>query len=227
MINTVFLIISKEKKVELAHDLGSRMHFIEQEKPLSLSELAKEKNTLTELFKKQENLKKTQQNREQRIISEITYLKKELTKAAEKETAYQRQNIQEVIQKVAAKETLERELKALEEERSLLKSAFGEINQKFEALIAQAKNQHEKFVNNQNAEINTLKGDFAERKSEIGETYQKLIDQVRADNQVEKDKAVNEINALVDQVYGLINNKSELKHQTLFKDEIDACREEK
>lgn len=217
----------KREKTELAHDLGSRMQFIEREKPLFLSEFTKEKNTLVDLFKKQENLKKTQQNREQRIVSEITYLKKELEKATEKETDYKRQNIDEVIQKVAKKEVLEKKLIALEEEQNLLKSAFGEINQKYEALITQARNQHERFANNQHAEINTLKAEFTEQKNEITETYQKLIDQVKEDNQLEKEKVINEIRVLTDKENRFKNKKSELKHQTFFKEEIEACRANK
>ncbi|MGO2294655.1 MAG: ATP-binding protein [Psychroflexus halocasei] len=222
----IFNHLQREKS-ELANDLSLRMQFIDREKPLFLSELTKEKNALAEWFKKQENLKKTQQNREQRIVSEITYLKKELEKAAEKETDYQRQNITKIIQRVANKTTLEKELKALEEERNLLKSAFGEINQKYEALITQAENQHEKFVNSQQSEINTLKANFAERKSEVFETYQKLIDQVKEDHQLEKDKAENEITALIDKEHGLKNKKSELKHQTFFKEEIEASKIER
>lgn len=217
----------KREKTELAHDLGFRMQFVEQEKPLFLSKFTKEKNILADLFKKQENLKKTQQNREQRIVSEITYLKKELEKATDKEADYKRQNIVEVIQKVANKEVLEKELKALEEEQNLLKSAFGETNQKYEALITQARNQHEKFANNQQSEINTLKAEFAEQKSEITETYQKLIDQVKEDNQLEKEKASNEIDVLTDKENGFKNKKSELKHQTFFKEDIEVCRANK
>lgn len=216
--------LNREKK-ELAHDLAFRMNFIEKEKPLLLSNLSKEKELLNDLFKKKENLEETHLKREQKLVSNIEYLKKELAKAAKKQTEYSNKNIDEIIQKVAKKEMLEREVKSLEEEKNLLTSAFGEINQKYDGLIAQIQNQQQGFQNLQNAVIQKLKDEFGESKSVISENSQKLIEQIKDDNQVEKEIATNELNSIIDQENATKRKKSELKHQVFYADEIEDCKE--
>jgi len=217
--------LNREKK-QLAYGLRSRMDFIEKEKPLLISNFSKENNAFTELYKKKENLKDLHLKREQKLISDIDYVKKELSKAAKKQTEYSNRNIHELIQKVAEREALERELKNLGEEKSLLKSAFGQISQKYEALISQVQNQHLELTNYQNAEINRIKSETGDRKDDIFQTHEKLIDKVKSDNQLEKENAVNDVNGIIEKINALKRKKSELKHQVFYTAEIEKSKED-
>lgn len=222
----VYNFLKREKK-ELTYELAARIDFIENEKPNLNSSLSKENNELNSLSKKRENLEKTHRTREQKLISEIDYIKKELAKAKQKQTTYDNQNIKGIISKVSKKEALTIEQKTLGEEKNLLTAKFTELNQKFEALISQIQNQQQEFTNTQNAEINKIKSDFGEQKSSIFDTYQKLISQINEENKDEIDKASNHLEQIKENENSLKRSKSELKHKTFFSTEIDKCKDDK
>jgi hypothetical protein len=193
---------------------------------LLISNFSKENNAFTELYKKKENLKDLHLKREQKLISDIDYVKKELSKAAKKQTEYSNRNIHELIQKVAEREALERELKNLGKEKSLLKSAFGQISQKYEALISQVQNQHLELTNHQNSEINRIKSETGDRKDDLFKSHEKLIDKVKSDNQLDKENAVNDVNGIIEKINAFKRKKSELKHQVFYTAEIEKSKED-
>lgn len=217
----------KREKKELAYNLASRIDYIEKEKPLLSSNYSNENNILNELFQKKDNLRKLHLSREQKLISEIDYIKKELAKADKKQTEYENKNIKEIIIKVAKKDALTSELKTLSDEKNLLTSKFAQISQKYEAQISQIKNQQQELCNSQNAEINNIKSEFGDGKTAFFGTYQKLILQIREDNLVQKEKAENELDIVIEKENSVKRKKAELKHKTFFTSEINHCKEEK
>jgi hypothetical protein len=222
----VYNFLKREKK-ELAYELATRIDFIENEKPILNSSYSNENNELHILSKKRESLVKTHRTREQKLISEIDYIKKELAKAKQKQTAYENQNIKDLIIKVSKKEALITEQKILGEEKNLLTAKFTELNQKFEALISQIQNQQQEFTNTQNAEIVKLNSDFNKNKSSILDTYQKLINQINEENKDDIDKANWELEKVKETEHKIKRDKAELKHKTFFSTEIDKCKEDK
>lgn len=219
-----FNFLKREKK-ELTYELASRLNYIENEKPILYSSFSKENNELTELSKKRENLAKTHLRREQDIVSDIKIITTELAKAKQKQTEYDNQNINQIISKVAKKDSLIIEQKTLGDEKNLLTSKFAEISQKFQALISQILNQQQEFANTQNAEINKIKSDFGENKTLIFDNYQKLINQIKEENKDEVDKGYNELDKIKESENNLKRKKSELKHKTFFSSEIDTCKD--
>ena len=217
----------KREKKALAYDLALRIDCIEKEKPNLLSNYTRENDVLNRLLKQKDNLKETHKKREQKIISEIDYHKKELAKAKEKEAEYNTKNINSITQKVSKKDTLASEKQALEEEKNLLTSKFSEIKQKYEALISQVQNQQQQFENNQIAEINILESGFSDDKTSTISSFQKLIDQIIDDNENEKEKAIQKLNTISTEENKAKNKKSELKYKTFFSDEIEQCKDEK
>jgi len=222
----VFNFLKREKK-ELAYELASRINYIENEKPILHSGFSKENNELNELSKKRENLEKTHRRREQDIVSDIKIITTELAKAKQKQTEYDNQNINQIISKVAKKDSLISEQKTLGDEKNLLISKFTEITQKFQALISQILNQQQEFANTQNAEINKIKSDFGENKTSIFDNYQKLINQIKEENKDEVDKGYNELDKIKESENNLKRKKSELRHKTFFSSEIDTCKDSK
>ena len=219
-------LVKREKK-ELAIELGSRIQYIETEKPMLVSNYSRENEALSKLVDGRNKLEETQKKREQKIISEIDYLKKELSKAKDKLEKYNKLNINQIIQKVSQKDALTNKVKALEEEKQLLTSKFSELNQKYDALITQAQNQNQKFTNQKIAEINNLNSEFSDNKTKVFNNYQEIINQINKDNKAEKEKALNSIKTISDKENNVKNKKSELKHQTFYSDEIQQCKDEK
>jgi hypothetical protein len=221
-----FNFLKREKK-QLAYELASRMDYIGDEKPLIHSAFAKAKNEIDILFKNKQNIKGLHLKREQKIISEIDYIKKELTKAKEKRVDYDNQNINQIISKVTKKDALTIEQKTLGDEKNLLTSKFAEISQKFQALISQIQNQQQEFTNTQNAEINKIQRAFGENKTSIFDAYQKLINQIKEENKDEVDKGYNVLEKIKENENSLKRNKSELKHKTFFSTEIEKSKNDK
>jgi hypothetical protein len=222
----VFNLLKREKK-ELAQSLGARMAFIEREKPVISSNFSVENNVLTVIFNKKENLKDLHLKRERDIFSEIKIISNELKKADKKQTEYANQNINELIKKIAQKNSLIGEQKTLGEEKTVLKSAFGLISQKYEALISQAESQNQSFANNKDAEINSVKEEIGESKNAISERFEKLINQIKDDNKAEKEKAFNEIFSISEQENLTKRKQAELKHQTFYVTEIEKTKANK
>lgn len=219
-------LVKREKK-ELAIELGSRIQYVDREKPILVSNYSRENEELSKLIEQRNKLKETQKKREQKIISEIDYLKKELSKAKDKQEEYNKLNIDQIIQKVSLKDALTNKVKALEEEKQLLTSKFSELNQKYDALITQAQNQNQEFTNQKIAKINSLNSEFSDNKTKVFNNYQEIINQINKDNKAEKEKAINSLNTISDEENKIKNKKSELKHQTFYSDEIEKCKDEK
>ena len=218
----IFNFLKREKK-ELSIKLNNRINYIEQEKPKILTHFSEEENKLNLLYKKKENLKELHLKREQKIISEVDYLKKKLSESKEKLKAYEIKNISLIIEKVSKKENLISEKEARTEEKSLLTSKFVELKHKYEALIKQVQNQLKEFENDKNAEINKLKSEFGDMKLAVYESYKKRINTINNNNQEEKENTKNELNLLVDKENKVKRKKAELKHQLFFKEEIKRC----
>ncbi|WP_299670853.1 ATP-binding protein [uncultured Polaribacter sp.] len=221
-----FNFLKREKK-ELAYELASRLNYIENEKPILHSSFSKENNELTELSKKRENLAKTHRRREQDIVSDIKLITTELAKAKQKKEEYDNQNINQIISKVAKKDSLFNEQKTLGEEKNLLTSKFTEISQRFQALISQIQNRQQEFANTNNAEINKIKSVFADNKTGISDAYQKLINQIKEENKDEVGKGYNKLEKIKENENRVKRSKSELKHKTFFSSEIKKCENDK
>lgn len=217
----------KREKQELAVNLSSRINYIEKEKPELSTNYFTENSKLKALFQKKENLKKIHLKREQKLISEIDYIKKKLTEAENKRTEYENQNIQLLIEKVAKKEGLISEKSAKIDEKNLLTSQFAEISQKYEALITQVNNQEKGFANEKNAEIVDCKSEFGDLKSEIFESYNKLIKEIGDTNQALMEKAHNKVDFFSHEENSLKRDRAELKHKVFYSVEIKGYEDEK
>jgi hypothetical protein len=214
----------KREKRELAVELAGRINYIEKEKGNLSLEFSNEQNLLNDLYKKKEKLKELHLKREQNIVSEIKYITKKLTEAKDKQTEYEVKNIKSILKEVDKKDDLINEKEDKLAEKQLLNSQFSEINQKFEALISQNKNQQKEFENEKNSEIGSAKSEFVEKKLELFEAYQSLIDKVKLTNKEEKEKVENEILLIENKENSAKRKKAELKHKVFLHDEIDTCK---
>ncbi len=217
----------KREKRELAYKLAARIDFVEKEKPFFISNHIRENEVLNKLFKEKENLKNLHKKREQRIISDINYLSKEIKKADKKQKEYDNLNISKIIEKVSQKDTLNNAKIALSDEKQLLTSSFLEISQKYKALVTQTQNQQQQFANQKTSEINIIDREFGDTKMSILTNYQEIIEQIHKDNEAEKEKAIGLLNKISEKENTVKIKKSELKHQTFFNDEIEKCKKER
>ncbi len=219
-----FLEHNQEDK---ARDLATRMQLVEREKPDVISDLNRENNQLATMEKESDQLKKRHQKQEQKLISDIDHLKKELrkAKAKAKQEDYAAKEIESILKKVAHKGDWLQQQNTLQEEKMILTAQFSDINQKYEALIKEEKSRYQEFKNSQIAEINALNHQFGTEKGDVDKSYRKIIDQIKADNSEKQAQAQSRIEAVVQQEHEIANKQAELKHWQAYSTEIDACKQ--
>jgi hypothetical protein len=215
---------AKKEKNKLAENLSGRINYIENEKPKLISEYKKDNEKLSSIIKQLENQDSLYRKREQKLISDINLFKNKLNEAKQKQGDYTNKNITEILEKVSHKSDLLAEQNNKEKEKNLLTTEFADINQKYESLIAEANNEHERFSNTKDAEINNIKIDFSESKNKIIENYRNIFDEIKESNQEQINTLNTEKDNLKDQENELKRKKAELKYKVFYSDEIEKCK---
>lgn len=213
------------EKSELFRNLVLRMDYVEAQKPVLQVEISQESQTKDRFYKEFEKLKDLHQKREQKIISEIDYFKKQIAEAQKKQQEYHRIEIEKLISKVGEKNSLEQGRSALAEEKNILTSKFADMRTKYENLIKQIENENQAYLNTKTSEINQLEQEFGNSKMELFTSYQKIVDDIKINSEAEKINAVEEIERLKNEKHRLDNQKAELKHQLFFESEIGASKQ--
>lgn len=210
-----------------ARDLAMRMDVVEIEKPEVFSDLNRENHQLTMMKKESEQLKKRHQKQEQKLISAIDYIKKELRKAKDKQGGYSAKNIESILKKVADKGDWLQQQKALQEEKMILNAQFIDINQKYDALLKEEKSRWREFKNNKNAEINALNHQFGKEKEVVNKSYREIIDQIKENHSDKQTQAQSRLDAIIRKENKIVNKQAELKHWQAYSAEIEVCRQKK
>lgn len=217
---------SKREKKDLSHELALRLNFIEKQKPIFTSNLKAEAQVLNELFKTKEHLEQLHKNREQDLVSKIYSIHEKLKTAKTKLSDYESKNIDKLIIEVAQKDSLINEKKNLEDEKNLLTFKFTEIRQKYEALVAQIKNQQQSFYNDMKSNINDIKAEFGNKKASCIENCNSLINKIKEDYKEQKEQVTNEIRHISEIENGFKRRRAELKYKTFFAEKIDQYKED-
>ncbi len=214
-----------QEKTALFRNLLARMEFVEEQKPLlqiKISDASQTKDTLAKEF---ERIKDLHQKREQKLISDINYFKKQIADAYKKQQEYERIGIANLISRVAEKNSLQQNKKSLEEEKALLTSKFTDIKSKYESRIKQIENEKQSYSNNKTSEINQLEQEFIRANKELFRSYQNIIKEINSNSEAEKINAIEEIGRIENEKHFLEKQKSELKHQVFFESEITERKE--
>jgi len=215
---------TKREKKNLTIELAKRILYIDIKKPIEESNYATEKNKLSIIKTNIEKLKELHKKREQKIISKIELLRTTLLTASKKRTAYENNNIYDLIEKNSKKNDLESEKEAVSKKIALLTSKFSQINEKYKALILQAKNQQEKFINQKDAEINKLNITFSDEKVKIIESSNQLIKNINDSYKEQIENSNNELKTILEKENIIKRRKSELKYKEFYKDEIGKIK---
>lgn len=221
-----YIFINEEKR-ELAESLAQRMAFVESEKPVLNSNIQAQKTKLNELQEEQKRLEKLHRKREDDLTGAIKIINNKLKDAKTKETDYQLQNIDKIIQEVAQKEKLENHQTALNLEKTVLTEKFSDIQRKYENLINQIQNQLDKAVNEKQATINRLEQEFSKEKNGLWETYQNILIQLEDDFKKQTEEFQERLEGYKQQENDFEKKKIELKYRNFFEEEFRRNQIEK
>ncbi len=215
---------AKKEKNILAENLSNRINYIENEKPKLISEYKKNKEKLSSTIKQLENQDNLHRKRERDIFVKLNSYKEKIKIAKQKQEEYTNKNITEILEKASCKRDLLAEQERKIKEKNLLTTEFADINQKYESLITEANNEHERFSNTKNSEINNIKIDFSESKNKTIEKYRNIIDDIKESNQEQIELLNTKKDNLKDQENELKRKKAELKYKVFYSDEIEKCK---
>lgn len=216
----------ENRKRELASQLGWALENVKEQKPkvadqLEAQELkrTKVKNKLTELDgvfdKKKEKI--------QGQIGEVNGKLNDLKIARNKYTSI---GIDNILERVSKKSSLELEKKNLLNDKEILTSKFLEIKHRYELQLGQLESQLKEFENSKQNEKNNAKENLLHFKEELTKQYDLLYEEIRQQNKEELDVA----RALVKEKENSITTnrikRSEVKSKRFYEKEIDGCNAE-
>ena len=141
--------------------------------------LTAEKN---ELIEKTVASEQRFRNKADKIKGEISVLENDIKKAKEKVDFYNKQSIENIIERVAKKKELDNELQKLTKEKVLLTSQFAEVTQKYESLLQAAEQAATAYEQVKKEEQITLKEKAGLDKESNRFGFEKSLAEIKQNN---------------------------------------------
>ena len=210
-----------EKKKEIVgSQLGWALNNVKEQKPKVAEDLATQELNRNKVKSKLNELDNVFEKKKEKIQEQIGKYKSKLGEIKNKRDDYEALKIEVVLARVSKKLSLDLEKKNLNGEKEILTSRFLEIQQRYEALLQQLKNQLKEFENNRQTEKYTAKENLLIFKEALSKTYDSLFEEIRKQHKEELEVA----RALLNEVERAITSKrirrSEIKNQRFYEKEI-------
>lgn len=211
---------------EAARHLKGALAAAEEKKPQLQELLAAEEQTRQKLLELIAKERAAFLRRNDKNSAELSILGDKLKTAKEKEQSYAVLNIQELVQRVGSRNSLELNRENLLTEKSLLSGQFLEINQKYAALLAELENQQQNFRNLKEEEKLAVKDHFFSDRDALVRQYEQLQDKRRRQHKDEVDGARRECEEYTRLFHQLQNRLVAVKHKSFYGAEIEQHKEE-
>jgi hypothetical protein len=217
--------INREQKT-LAGQLKYRLETIEKEKPELEDKRTQFNDTLYSERKNLNHEKDLFEKRKAKINDGISQLNGKLKDSSRRKKYYDGINITELITRVSANEEKKLELDSLKNERTVLTNQFGDINNKYDALVKEQEHQLNAFVNqkeNQKVEIDRGEVKYI---LELNGEYEKLFLSLEKEHEAELKDKESKLTRRIEGVHKLDKQKVAIKYTKLYEKEIEQARKE-
>src|SRR5690554_5210387 len=219
-------IFLEQKKKELAYQLGYALNKVKEKQPHVKELLNAETLKRDRVREKLNTLDKDFGKRKDDILKQIGEVSSKLKDIKDKRAEYAALQIENILERVAQKPSLDLEERNLSEERNLLTSQFHQIQQRYEAQLRQLENQLATFQNNKQTEKNTAEKEFNDFEKSINQQYDLIYEEIRKQNKealaIANDKVKEQENLITEHRIKL----SEVKYKRFFETEITNCTTE-
>ncbi|TXK27234.1 ATP-binding protein [Pontibacter qinzhouensis] len=215
----------EKEKTSLMKLLLASQRYVAVTHPKAVKRLYEEQLKLEAAQKKVEDIDRNYHQKMTRITAAISVLEDKLKEAKKKWDSYERDNISSIIQRVGKKKEWEQKQVGLQEEKKLLLVRFNEISSKYEALLKQAQNQLEVFINSRNTEKIICKQSFLERKEQINKQLQDIISDIETENKEVIKGTGNSVREKENLIHDLKLRKREIELKRYFEKEIVQTKE--
>jgi hypothetical protein len=224
-VSTVYSALKylEKKKAELASQLGWALNNVKEQKPKVSDQLASEEQKRNKLKTKLSELDNVFDKKKEKVQEQIGKFKSKLDEIKNKRDEYAALKIDNIIERVSKKISLDLEKKNLNGEKDILTSKFLEIQKRYELQLGQLTSQLKEFENSKQTEKNTAQSSLLHFKEELTKQYELLYDEIRKQHKEELEVA----NALVkEKDKAITTNKikrSEVKNTRFYEKEIEGC----
>ncbi len=167
-----------------------------------------------------ENAEVRYRNKAEKIKGEISVLENDLKKAKEKSEHYTKLKIDELLNRVSKKKEHENIQKSLGKELELLTAKFGEVSQKYDALLTALDNDVRSFVQEKENEILRIKATTMEDEKVARKAMQVLIEDIRQSNQQAVQQASEAVNLQQQQLQNERIKREATRHHRFFETEL-------
>lgn len=214
----------KNEKETLATNLIRRLNYLNRELPELIDELELQQLNLRQFVNNLEELEHTHKASEKEINGHIYLQKAKLREADQKRTTYETKNIETILEQVARKPQLLEQIKAKQDEKTLLTSKFLQIDEKYKALIARFNNQKDALKNQLQAATIQRQTAFNHSKSELNQSYNQQNQVIKDSYKTALDKLEQDKKKLNREREALHERQIELKYKPFHENAIRTSR---
>ncbi|MBK7764031.1 MAG: hypothetical protein IPI46_11910 [Bacteroidetes bacterium] len=153
-VSTVYSALKylEKKKAELASQLGWALNNVKEQKPKVSDQLVSEEQKRNKLKTKLSELDSVFDKKKEKIQEQIGKFKSKLDEIKNKRDEYAALKIDNIIERVSKKISLDLEKKNLTGEKDILTSKFLEIQKRYELQLGQLTSQLKEFENSKQTE---------------------------------------------------------------------------
>ncbi|GHT59290.1 ATP-binding protein [Bacteroidia bacterium] len=216
----------EQEKEDLAKKIGWALKNVNEQQPkfqeLLHSETLKKGQKQGKLDEIDNDFDKKKGN----IQKEIGEFSSKIKEISTKRKEYDLLNINQIIERVAKKNSLELEQKNLANEKQILTTAFADIENRYNALLTQLANQFKEFENNKHTEKNTANANFTNFRIEITKQYETIFENIRTQNKAELETAQSLVKEKENAITNQKIKRAETKNKRFYETEIEGCNKD-
>ena len=212
----------EQQQKKLASQLNWAFKSVNEQSPKIQEQLNLEEEKRNKVKDKLKELDTELDKKKAKIQSDIGAQKSKLNDIKIKREEYEILKIEELIQRVSKKNTIELERNNLLEEKKILSSQFDEVQMRYDALLKQLENQKNTFENNKQKEKNNKNAQFVAFKEDLNNQYEEVFIGIQNQN----NDALERANETISSIEKVINEqrvqRSETKHKRFFEKELES-----
>jgi hypothetical protein len=179
----------------------------------------------TSLSEKADGTELRFRNKAEKIKGEISILENDIKKAKEKADYYNRQGVEDILERVAKKKEQETELQKVTKEKALLTTQFAEVTQKYESLLQALQQSATAFEQNKKEELISSREKAAADKEDARVVLEKVLAEIKQQHT----QSIIQARQAVDQQQQLLEKerlkKATITHQRFYEKELQDAKE--
>lgn len=211
----------EKRKEQLASQLGWALENVKEQKPKVAEQLSAEDLKRTKLKNKLQELDNVFDKGKIKTERQIGDLIGKLSEIKTKHAEYAALKIENIVERVAKKNSLDFEKKNLLSEKEILTSKFIEIQERYEAQLRQLQNQLKEFENTKQTEKNNAHSGLLHFKEELTKQYDLLYDEIRIQHNEELGVANSVVKEKDKRITANRIHRSEVKNKRFYEREIE------